>query len=57
MSKEKRNISVIKDAEGNKIVMINDIIFKGKRKVESEKQCERKESFGRAPWYFSMPSD
>lgn len=26
MSKEKRNISVIKDAEGNKIVMINDII-------------------------------
>ena len=34
MSKEKRNISVIKDAEGNKIVMINDIIFKGKRKVD-----------------------
>lgn len=34
MSKEKRNISVIKDADGNKIVMINDIIFKGKRRVD-----------------------
>ena len=33
MSKEKRNISVIKDADGNKIVMINDIRFKGKRRV------------------------
>ena len=26
----KRNISVVKDADGNKIVVINDIIFKGK---------------------------
>ena len=34
MSKEKRNISVIKDADGNKIVMINDIRFKGKRRVD-----------------------
>ena len=24
----KRNISVVKDADGNKIVVINDIIFK-----------------------------
>jgi len=29
----KRNISVIQDAEGNYIVMINDIRFKGKRSV------------------------
>ena len=27
----KRNISVVKDADGNKIVVINDIIFKGKK--------------------------
>ena len=26
----KRNISVVKDADRNKIVVINDIIFKGK---------------------------
>ncbi|MCR5430648.1 MAG: hypothetical protein K6E58_05420 [Eubacterium sp.] len=34
MSKEKRNISIIKDAEENKIVMINDIKFKGKRRID-----------------------
>ena len=28
-----RNVSVIKDADGNNIVMINDIRFKGKRCV------------------------
>lgn len=28
-----RNVTVIKDADGNKIVMINDIRFKGKRAV------------------------
>lgn len=28
-----RNVSVIKDADGNSIVMINDIRFKGKRSV------------------------
>ena len=28
-----RNIDVIKDADGNSIVMINDIRFKGKRSV------------------------
>lgn len=28
-----RNINIIKDTEGNKIVLINDIIFKGKRSV------------------------
>ncbi|RKM58550.1 hypothetical protein D6856_12400 [Butyrivibrio sp. XB500-5] len=30
---ENRNVSVIKDVNGNKIVIINDIIFKGKRKI------------------------
>ncbi|WP_242856527.1 hypothetical protein [Butyrivibrio sp. AE2032] len=31
-----RNVSVIKDADGNNIVMINDIIFKGKRGINWE---------------------
>ena len=31
--KEKRNVSVITDIDGNKIVVINDIIFKGKRSI------------------------
>lgn len=30
---EGRNISVIRDGDGNKIVVINDILFKGKRSV------------------------
>jgi len=30
----KRNVSVIHDVDGNNIVIINDIIFKGKRSVE-----------------------
>lgn len=29
--KKTRNVFVIKDADGNNIVMINDIRFKGKR--------------------------
>jgi hypothetical protein len=29
----KRNVSVIRDADGNNIVMINDIAFKGKRSM------------------------
>ena len=29
----KRNVSVIQDTEGNNIVLINDIVFKGKRNV------------------------
>lgn len=33
MEKNQRNVSVIQDAEGRKIVMINDIRFKGKRAV------------------------
>ena len=33
-SDTKRNVSIIHDAEGNEIVLINDIIFKGKRSVE-----------------------
>lgn len=31
---ERSSIDVIKDADGNKIVMINDIRFKGKRRVD-----------------------
>lgn len=28
-----RNVNIIRDVNGNKIVLINDIIFKGKRSV------------------------
>jgi len=31
---EKRKVTVILDADGNKIVVINDIIFKGRRSIE-----------------------
>ena len=31
--KGKRNVSVIKDIDGNSIVIVNDIIFKGKRSI------------------------
>ena len=31
---EKRNVSVIQDADGNNIVIINDIRFKGKRSID-----------------------
>ena len=34
--KEKRNVSVIQDADGNKIVVINDTFFKGKRSIAWE---------------------
>lgn len=34
--RNQRNVSVIKDADGNKIVVINDIRFKGKRSVNWE---------------------
>ena len=30
---ESRNVSVIRDTDGNKIVFINDVIFKGKRTI------------------------
>ena len=30
---EGRNVNIIKDAEGDKLVLINDIVFKGKRNV------------------------
>lgn len=33
LEKGKRNIAIVKDAEGNNIVFINDIKFKGKRSV------------------------
>lgn len=29
-----RNVNIIADADGNKIVLINDIRFKGKRKID-----------------------
>ncbi|SEK17749.1 hypothetical protein SAMN02910377_00104 [Pseudobutyrivibrio ruminis] len=32
----KRNVSVIRDADGNNIVMINDVIFKGKKSLDWE---------------------
>lgn len=34
--KTKRNVSVIQDADGNRIVVINDIIFKGRRSIAWE---------------------
>lgn len=33
-AKNKRNVSVIKDVNGNNIVVINDIIFKGKQAIK-----------------------
>lgn len=33
MAKKTRNIQVIKDLDGNNIVIINDLIFKGKKRV------------------------
>ena len=33
MKDNKRNISIITDADGNRIVIINDILFKGKRSI------------------------
>ena len=32
--KYRRNVSIVQDAEGNNIALINDIIFKGKRNVK-----------------------
>ena len=32
----KRNVSVIQDAEGHHIVVINDVIFKGRRSIAWE---------------------
>ena len=34
--KAKRNVSVIQDADSNNIVVINDIVFKGKRSIKWE---------------------
>lgn len=31
---ENRNINIITDAEGNKLVLINDIRFKGKQNID-----------------------
>ena len=33
-NQQNRNVSIVKDLSGNKIVVINDIIFKGKRKIQ-----------------------
>ena len=32
-----RNVSIIQDVDGNNIVMINDIIFKGKQSIRYER--------------------
>lgn len=40
-----RNVSVIKDADGNNIVMINDIRFKGKRCINWEEVKAYMEEF------------
>lgn len=37
--KNNRNVSVIQDTDGNNIVVINDIIFRGKRSVEWSDTC------------------
>ena len=42
----KRNVSVIKDAEGHNIVMINDICFKGKNIDWNEVECYLKRYVG-----------
>ena len=33
---EKRNVSIMKDADGNKIALIHEIIFSGKRNINWE---------------------
>lgn len=33
-SKEERSVTVIEDSEGNKIALINDIVFKGRQSIE-----------------------
>ena len=32
-----RNVNIIEDADGNKIVLINDVVFKGKRNINWER--------------------
>lgn len=34
---EKRNVSIMKDADGNKIALIHEIIFSGKRNINWER--------------------
>ena len=34
MKKENRNVTVIKDIDGNQIVLINDVVFKGRRSID-----------------------
>ena len=41
MKKSEKNISIIKDADGKNIVIINDIRFKGKRSVNWNDVKER----------------
>ena len=53
--KEKHNISIVKDVDGNSIVVINDIRFKGKRSLnwkdvkEYLEECIRWENV--SVWY------
>jgi len=43
--RENRNVNIIVDADGNKIVLINDIVFKGKRKIDWEEVKEYLQRF------------
>ena len=45
MAKKQRNISVVKNADGKSIVMINDIRFKGKRCVNWDEVKEYLKEF------------
>ena len=42
-----RNVSIIRDADGHKIVLINEIRFKGKRSINWEEVREYLKSKGR----------
>lgn len=44
---EKRNVSIMKDADGNKIALIHEIIFSGKRNINWEEvECYLKKHVG-----------
>ena len=50
----KRNISVVKDVDGNKIVVINDLIFKGKKIAWNDVEKYLKEYVGE---FYSIAED
>ncbi len=53
----KRNVSVIQDADGKNIVMINDIAFKGKRSVNWEEVKEYLKGFVGQNYTIASSSD